>query len=288
MRFGFNMTYNIDGFLIKLSNNHRLPKYQRLFPMYDRFVPYLGELADIHRKRCVDDSNRGVIIDIGANVGDTLAAIIKHTEDNIICIEPVPQYYRLLVDNIASMGNEYRDRVTTSNIFVGSNDVDNHVYECKYGTAHMVETDHKSDISTLSLETIISCNDVCPKKLDIIKVDTDGFDAQCIMSIGELLKDIDPLIFWENMIEDDSQYNSYCELALFLDENGYTDFYIFDNFGNLLIKTDTCGLKSVNDYLVRIRHKHSGRSFYYVDVLAIKNNCQAYQDVIDSYLSTFR
>lgn len=37
--------YAIDGFILDLGIGHMLPTYQRQFPMYDRFVPVLGELA---------------------------------------------------------------------------------------------------------------------------------------------------------------------------------------------------------------------------------------------------
>jgi len=43
-----NIEYYIDGFKVKLNGGHNLPSFQKRFPMYDQFVPYLGQLANVH------------------------------------------------------------------------------------------------------------------------------------------------------------------------------------------------------------------------------------------------
>ena len=89
--------YNIDGFVLDMGENHLLSIYQDNCPMFSRFIPYLGELGQaIHQ-------TNGVIIDLGANVGDTTAALINHTNADILCIEPTNTYYSLLKENIVSL-----------------------------------------------------------------------------------------------------------------------------------------------------------------------------------------
>lgn len=63
--------YKIDGFTLDMREGHMLSIIQRENPMYARFVPYLGKLAG--------DESEKWIVDIGSNVGDTTAALIKHT-----------------------------------------------------------------------------------------------------------------------------------------------------------------------------------------------------------------
>ena len=86
--------YDIDGFVLDMGEHHLLSAYQEDCPMFSRFIPYLGELGQKVRP------TGGVIIDLGANVGDTAAAMIKHTNANILCIEPTSAYYALLKKNI--------------------------------------------------------------------------------------------------------------------------------------------------------------------------------------------
>ena len=86
--------YDIDGFVLDMGEHHLLSAYQEDCPMFSRFIPYLGELGQKVRP------TGGVIIDLGANVGDTAAAMIKHTNAHILCIEPTNAYYALLKKNI--------------------------------------------------------------------------------------------------------------------------------------------------------------------------------------------
>lgn len=283
--------YRIDGFDVELSKDHNLPIFQKSYPMYDRFVPYLGELADIHSSYYNNrrkDENSGVIIDIGANCGDTVAALIKHTKGRVLCVEPVPEYYKLLGENVSNMPEEYRNRIITLNAFVG-NEEHNWSYETEHGTAHMVSTDTtQNGILIYSLPHAMEVKKIDYFDIDLIKVDTDGYDADCIMSMGNELGIIDPPIFWENLIENEERKNSYDLLVEYLKKNGYESFCVFDNFGNFLIRTDSEGVHSINDYINRFQKGFSGRSFYYVDILAIKGCFAKYGGVINKYLSHFK
>ena len=88
---GNTRNYHIEGIGIDLGEDHNLPSLQRMYKMYDKFFPYIGEMT---RKK-----NGKYILDIGANVGDTLAAMWNHTDDDFIVIEPVREFFELLLQN---------------------------------------------------------------------------------------------------------------------------------------------------------------------------------------------
>jgi len=69
----------IWGVMIKLDSGHVLPAYKKEHINYDRFLPHLvGFIND-------EDS---IVVDIGANYGDTLAALaISNSNLTYICIE---------------------------------------------------------------------------------------------------------------------------------------------------------------------------------------------------------
>jgi len=240
-------------------------------------------LADIHNARY----GGGYIVDVGANVGDTLAAIIKHTTDTVVCVEPVPEYYNLLQENINKMGPKYSSRVAAINAFVGHEDSGNYSFLKEHGTAHMIKTDRESAIPTVSLVNGLKYCGVTVAEVDLIKVDTDGFDAQCIMSLGAELERFNPVLFWEMLIEKDEQYKSYNSLISYLNSSGYQVFFIFDNYGNMLIKTDADGVRNINEYVLRFQHGNSARTFFYTDILAVKDDIPAYETVIREYLSNY-
>ena len=128
----------------------------------------------------------------------------------------------------------------------------------------------EKEAPTLTIPEVLVQKQVLSSDLLLVKVDTDGYDSECILSFGEMLQSISPLLFWENYFDFDGQMHKFIEMVDYLSENGYRDFFIFDNYGNYMCRVDAGSLKSINRYLGRILHKKSPRSFYYVDVLACK------------------
>ena len=257
--------YNIDGFDMDLGEGHGLQLMQKYNPMYDRFVPYLGMMADAKN---IPDS---VMIDIGANVGDTVAAFIKHTAAKVICIEPTRKFYNLLNQNVKGFGNEYSKRISLVNAYVSDIEAAKFVSEIIDGTAikRTVE-DLQPEAPTYVLPHIVSDCGYRMEQVSLIKVDTDGYDADCIFSLRDVLSNISPILFWENQIDDNAQYAKYNAMGDFLYKAGYNDFFVFDNYGNYLCRTDKNGYLEINDYLKRMLNGKSTRSFYYTDVLAAK------------------
>jgi len=125
-------------------------------------------------------------------------------------------------------------------------------------------------------------------EISLIKVDTDGYDSDCIMSCGDKLKEGHVALFWENMIENDGSYTKYMNLYEYLKSCDYTDFFVFDNFGNYLTCCSSDQLKDINNYLYRIEKKVGSRSFYYVDVLGVKSEDKGkIVPIIGQYLNSF-
>lgn len=253
--------YIIEGYAIDLGKGHALPIYQKQFKMYDRFMPFLGKMAQ---------SKEGeLIIDIGANVGDTLAAMLNYTNDTFLCIEPVKAFYNLLVKNIRSMG--VLDRVYTEQAFITDKIEESYSAKVmKQGTAHKEQV-KEGNIPSKTMDYVINEKRLDYTKVDLVKIDTDGFDADCIVSADELLKKGSPLIYWENYIETFEQYRKYLEAYSFLNERGYLTFYIFDNYGNYLCKGNIDTIHSIADYMQRVNTGCIGDTFSYFDVLTCKS-----------------
>lgn len=273
--------YQIDGFTLDLGENHMLSLIQKNHPMYDRFVPFLGKLADAVSIG-QDDS---YIIDIGANVGDTVAGLIRHTKSNVICVEPTQKFYKLCKKNIENFGESFTKRIQLANAYISDSVDEAFVSKVINGTASKEKVENHAEAPTCTIPMLCDELNVCLEQLALVKVDTDGFDADCINSFGVKLRDISPVLYWENEIHTDAQLDKYKQMVNYLDDAGYKDFYVFDNFGNYLCKVDSTGMKNIDDYLGRIMHGNSTRSFYYVDVLGVKIDLvEACNKIIDAYL----
>jgi methyltransferase, fkbM family len=281
--------YEIDGFQMDMGEGHMLSLNQNNCPMYDRFVPFLGRLADEKMKRMGQDENCW-IIDIGANVGDTVAGFIRHTRAEVVCVEPTKKFMLLLQKNIAAMEPVYSKRIHIVRAYIAQNHTENYVSSVVGGTAvkKKVEEAACSEAPTLTIPDLLQQEKILPEKLALVKVDTDGYDSECIMSFRGVLSQISPLLFWENQIDTDAQMNKFVEMVSYLADNSYTEFFVFDNFGNYLCCVDAENLKKINCYLGRILHQCSPRSFCYVDVLACKEGDQEMcRAVINEYVNLF-
>lgn len=266
---GLKKNYKIDGFNIELSKHHMLPIHQHNYCYYDRVLPAIVALSN--RK-----NSASWVIDIGANVGDTLFSMLKHTTANLLCIEPDLDFYKILEKNVATLNEQYKKKVYCLNAFVVSDTSENIKLEKKLGTAHKVKTDSINDHTppSLQLKDIISQYGIAPDSIDLIKVDTDGYDWECLISLGPLLQEIDGYIYWENQLDKGSikQQKGYQQLIDYLKAADYECFFCFDNFGNYLASGDSEFLLEINNYLDRLNEKKTARTFYYVDVLACKKD----------------
>lgn len=278
---GDSRNYTIANIKMDLGEGHALPAFQKSCKMYDRFIPYLA--------RITQGKEGKYIIDIGANVGDTLAAMWNDTEDCFLCIEPVEEFFLLLTDNIRRLGNP--DRVHTERAFV--TDKMEEVYSpivSEYGTATKKRNDSDAWqlIPSKTVDYLIKEKRIDYKDIDLLKIDTDGFDADCILSAKELLGKGNALIFWENYSKTCAQYKKCLEAHDVLQKNGYSVFFIFDNYGNYLCKGNLDTANSILNYVQRVRTGCIGNTFSYFDVLTCKIQDEAAcEKYIEEYLQHY-
>ena len=270
--------YNIDGFEMDMGEGHTLSLTQKYNPMYDRFVPYLASLAE---------NEDEWIVDIGANVGDTTAAMIKHTKAKILCVEPTVKFYELLKKNVNNFGVEFSNRIKIKKAYIALKSNDKYTSVVVGGTAIMHE-DVNSEIDSYTLPDLLEKENMDIHKVALIKTDTDGFDSDCMMSIGKKLLDINPILYWENQIDTDEQYIKFLNMVDYLHDCNYNNFFVFDNYGNYLCKADYQCLKEMCGYINRIRKAKSTYTFRYMDVLGCKDDkVDICKDVIEKYFFAY-
>lgn len=271
-----NAEYEIGNYKIDIGEGHMLPQYQMEYPMYDCF---LGELS-----RCLQRSDWA--IDIGANVGDSVFLLRKHSDIRILAVEPVSDYYELLRKNAAQLEDVFIEKY-----MVSMDEKKNYNMVEHGGTAYAEETDGDTGdlVPAVTMEHLLEIKGIEPEKIRMIKIDTDGFDADCIMSLGMTLKQINAFIYFENFYSNKEGHDKYEKAYDFLNDKGYIYYFIFDNFGNFLCEGNINTVKSVNHYLLRTLRGDSAKTMAYIDVLAVKedlyrdakNAVKEYTDIFD-------
>lgn len=261
------IVFKYDHFWIHLPSDHLLPTYQKQHKKYDRFLPHLA--------RYIEDKK--TVIDVGANVGDTLAGMFNSNPKlDYVCIEPDIIFFDYLEKNIKRIQDSFKfAKIRGVQSLVGKT-INNVLLEGSGGTKHAV---YRSN------DTVLDKNLIQSKQLDqivdelgctnvrLLKTDIDGFDWDAIESARELLINQRPMIFFECQYDEEYQINSYQDTVTWLSSIGYCSWTIFDNFGEIILKTDKVEyIFQLMNYIWRQNCELSTRTIYYCDILATTEN----------------
>lgn len=266
----YKKTYKISEFNISIPPNYRLKYYQDNNRLYDKFLPFFLKQFKL----------KEAIIDIGANIGDTLASIYLETNTNIFCIEPSSIFINYLTKNVETIEFKGQKRVKIINRFIGTGSMNTKLVHNDGSTATQQFSDHDL-IESITLDELF----LNKHKIDFIKSDIDGFDYDAILSGMKLIKENLPIIYFENQIDYKEQISGYQKMYKMLEEIGYNNFVIFDNFGNILFEDFTLEkLSDLNNYLFSQKLEYSTRTIYYYDILAYSDlKFKNIKPVIDLY-----
>ena len=167
--------------------SHSLPRLLRNRPHYESELRRLA--SHVHQ---VDGRLR--MIDVGANVGDTVAMIPSLPNSKFLCVEGSESYFELLRRNFETDENVTRvfallgDQQDKSG---GLSLVETH------GTAHLVkQTDVIASAPWQTLDEVVS-SDNSFLNANLLKVDTDGYDLHVLRGATEFLQRAKPCLYVE-------------------------------------------------------------------------------------------
>jgi FkbM family methyltransferase len=209
------------------------------------------------------------IVDIGANIGYTLALIKEQTNNTVVCVEGDPKYYSLLSKNAAQFSN-----VLLIDKFIGNANAHTHNFTTlkDKGTLRIVEQ-NTSPSQSDNIE-FIHAKDIFEKakKISLIKIDTDGFDLQIIQHAMPQLND-NPILFFEYDPVFFLPYTSdWKTFFLELNKIGYTAMIIYDHLGALITSIEDFASPVLYHLHNYISTKENLMVYYDICVFADKDN----------------
>lgn len=263
-------TLTFPSFTIELPADHLLPAMLRAYPRYDRFLPHLAKHLDAG----------DVAIDVGANCGDTLAAMASANPAlSFVCIEPDAKFFGFLSRNARRISAALPGTsVRLVRALVGAKQQAS-VLHGDGGTkaahaagerAKPAEEIHRAT----RLDDIVAREALTPGRVRLLKSDVDGCDFDVLASAGALLENPRLLVFFECYAVNDGQRAGYIDLFTRLDERGYHHFSFFDNFGNFIRHVTTAEPGAIRAQLDEAwLEPPSGATgkIFYLDVLACRD-----------------
>lgn len=213
---------SLHGISLIVPMNHMFDFYKSRNALYDHFLPVLcNELSKV--------SSGVKIIDIGANVGDTIALIRgAGVNSEIIAVEASSFFFDLLRKNI-SAEPDYYGQTRLIHAFVGD---PNKKLKLTYttGTAGASE----SSESNVSESNVIALDQIDDGNVGLVKIDTDGYDGNILLSSLSYIRAKKPILWAETLIPDIGAFSQWSDFIKGI-LGFYEGFYLFDNTGRPVI-----------------------------------------------------
>lgn len=264
----------IGNSTILLPPDHLLSRYQKVYRQYDRFLPHLAKHLD----------KESVVIDVGANVGDTVAAMVAANDRlRYVCVEADDGFFDYLLRNTATLLQDNNQvSIECHKCLIGLS-ITGVTLQGVGGTKHAERSEGADALDSKSLDALLREIDCAP--LGLIKSDVDGFDYDVIDSAQKSISENHCLLFFECQYDSESQFEGYRNCLNRLEALGYEKYAIFDNFGGLVT---TAAEKSVvfglMEYVRRQNNGDSSRTINYLDVLAYTAK---HQSLVSSVISSY-
>jgi FkbM family methyltransferase len=249
------VTYRIGQVALRLPLSHQLPYYRRAFPEYSTNIGRIG--AAILQKY----PNLS-LIDIGANVGDTVAIVRQAAHYPILCVEGSPAYLPLLHRNVDHLGD-----VEIEAAFVGgTSGLVPASVRTVGGTAHLAMGGlNEGTILLRSLDEIAMLH---PRfgTSKLVKSDTDGMDCQIIAGAVNYLARARPALFFEYDPDLTARAGATATQVFdALEATGYRYALVYENTGDLLLLLDLQDKRLLSDLDAFFSGRNGGR---YADICA--------------------
>lgn len=262
----------VHGVDLVLPISHNLPRYAAQYPYYDTVLPAFTRFMLGLRER----DRRLVVIDIGANVGDTakLVSTVDSDRVSIVCIEADEAYLPLLRRNTEGLDVEIHNVIAAAATQTTVASMSRSIA----GTSSIAEGgDHRQ---AMALDDLVAA-----KSVDILKIDTDGYEFEVLRGSLRTLERCSPAVFIEFSPHHLVTYGKVDPALVLrlLHDAGYANAIIYDHLGYPLALTELTPtvVQSLVNYC---RVKPS----FYVDILLMKDAStlsRFYDEDVQRYLS---
>lgn len=199
-------------------------------------------------------------IDIGANVGDTVAIVKSQQKIPMICIEGDNTTFEYLKKNTAQFND-----VKIFKQFLGEKDsaIKANLDKKGWNTTIVPASDSANTIDIKKLDTLFEQEKLDVSSAKFLKIDTEGFDTIIIRGALQFISDIKPVVYFEYNRDNMTAINEDGLSTLnILEQHGYSKILIYDDRGRFIASTDL-----TNKELIKQLHNYAngkdGLIYYY-------------------------
>ena len=206
------------------GNNHQLGNYK----IYPDLNSQLGRLAVAIFTKYPEMT----VIDVGANVGDTVAVLKSVVDIPVIAVEGDEVCCTYLEKNICQFQNVYIIKK-----FLGekSHNAKVNLENTGWNTTIIPGESGNKEVSFSTLDEVFVSAGFSTHQVKLLKVDVEGFDTIVLRGAIEIIQEYKPVLFFEynrrnmKVIKEDG-----LSTILSFANSGYSKIIFFDHKGNLV------------------------------------------------------
>jgi len=219
-RFHGPVSTVIHGQPVTVNFGYTYPYLARKFPLYNQ------PLLELVYQAFVAKGSPISLVDVGAAVGDTVLLVEANCPgmvDTFHCVDGDPEFYGYLKSNLGKKGN----RTLHFALVSSSPGEERALVRTHSGTA---SAQGEQYVTACTLDSLLASSD--RKRVDVIKIDVDGFDGRVLAGATATLASQAPSVIFEwHPILCRQTGNSWLQHFEVLREAGYTRFVWFTKFG---------------------------------------------------------
>ncbi len=215
----------IGEFNIEIPSNNPLSKHYVYYPDYNIG---LQRLSVIVSKKYPNQT----LVDVGANVGDTIAVVKSRLNIPIIAIEGDDFSYSFLAKNCQKFSD-----IQLIKAYLGENNKEELISIEKVGWNNTLVPKKEGNLIKINtLDTILETTKFSTIKL--IKIDTEGYDTIILRGAQQIIEKFHPILYFEYNRENMDVINEDGLSTIFsLTKYGYENIVFLDNHNRTLLHT---------------------------------------------------
>lgn len=256
--------FKVGNYELLYPEGHDFPQIFHHYPQYARNLQLI--ISNLFKY-----NPDLMMIDVGANIGDTAVLVKQIADIPILCIEGDDKFIPYLEKNTSSMHN-----ISISRTFLGDDSNNNKKLNKFYheGTMRLVKDEIGDTLNLFTLDDILKD---FPQFINarFLKVDTDGFDYNVLKGASNYLQRVKPVIFFEYDREFMENINENgLNVFPYLESLNYSQLIFYDNYGRFILSTDIKNL-----HLIRQLHNYIDKkyaAFPYFDICAYTLDQEAF------------
>lgn len=248
----------VQGVSLSMPRAHRLPQIARDFPSYGQnLVRLVAEIAAAEPAL--------VMLDVGANIGDSARQVLAATDARVWCVEGDPYWMPYLRRNV---GDDPRVRITHALLTTGERAHERLGAVRRGGTTSFRVGGDEVGATLLDVSRLDAANP-WGDPVRLLKTDTDGWDTRLVPALTNALAPQTPVAFLEYDPELSREAGDTHPERMWeaIADHGYDSAVVWDNFGVLMGTASVAAAAEGSRQMFRA--PLAQRSFNYWDVAVV-------------------